>query len=774
MGNGIFGGRNDDEEEEAAEQKALGKWRPELIGHGAVTVKKKSQATGEDRDLAVSIDSDDQGSDSSVSQMEEEKEVVRAEVEAEDEIHEDKASQHEGSHREAAGSDSEDGFDPEEEAATKRDEARRRKKIIVRMEFEPLLSLHEPLGATVEEPAEIFSVGKGGKRNKRLEEAALEDANVTYRAKSKAAAERLMEMGLEECSLAELAIGEDPNELRFALEQSKRFVVDDDLWVEKTLVQKVMDVMETDDDIVPMTRVLNKLGESSEAAVRLAVRDSLGELKIRFANDIEHIERVDPEEEQRAKREQEKVQRAKEKMEKKKELQKRSRRKRGKKGEEEQEAESESSDEDGGPEDVADKKALAFRRLQVQIKIEEFLKAYTRGQNLVKINAKGRRYARRVYVDTSKRALVIQGANGPKFFPFASMKEVDLETRTTKEGRVETIVICAIEKDGRIVKELTLAFPDQSKAPFSVEVVVGSDVSPQPARVTRSSLYREDDFELGHSQVWGSWYDTVAEQWGYACCRKLNRSERCTEGTAQAVQELEEGGDLEAGAPACLDDLQPRSSFEEAELFALRWLQAVLREWRRQPDASARFGRVQLEEAERSLAPLLQTLQASCRSFWKGEEVHVWSVGHNKWIKNGRVLGVKETSEGGRAVGSVLVSFEADSKPSRKWVSPANTASVLRKAAQVKVLREDLDKIARIAALCADREYHAASQAYLELTVGHGRWHEDLSVKGITGCAKAPRNGFKVKKDSDGLLESVEGMQYMLCFATPPCAGRRV
>ena len=103
--------------------------------------------------------------------------------------------------------------------------------------------------------------------------------------------------------------------------------------VEKTLVQKVMDaavsklwcglgsfgvlvlfltflsvlhceVMETDDDIVPMTRVLNKLGESSEAkftsfppmfssswgapasgaataqaAVRLAVRDSLGELK---------------------------------------------------------------------------------------------------------------------------------------------------------------------------------------------------------------------------------------------------------------------------------------------------------------------------------------------------------------------------------------------------------------------------------------------------------------------------------------------------------------
>ena len=45
------------------------------------------------------------------------------------------------------GSDSEDDeFDAEAEAAAKRDEARKRKKIIVRMEFEPLLSLNEPLG----------------------------------------------------------------------------------------------------------------------------------------------------------------------------------------------------------------------------------------------------------------------------------------------------------------------------------------------------------------------------------------------------------------------------------------------------------------------------------------------------------------------------------------------------------------------------------------------------------------------------------------------------
>jgi len=469
MGN-LLGGRNDEDEEEAAEQKALERWRPEVSGQ-TVTVKKRLQTQHSHEDLAGSHgEGDNMSAASSVSQMEEEQEVVEEELEEDDqEEEEEKKSQQEGGSQPGGGSESDDDeFDAEAEAAAKRDEARKRKKIIVRMEFEPLLSLNEPLGTTLEEPAEIFSTSKGGKRNKRMEEAALEDARATYRAKSKTAAAWLNDMNLEDCLLAELSqgIGEDPDELRFALEQSKRFVVDDDHVVEKTVVQRVFDVMES--DIETMTEILNKLGDATETEVRAAVKDSLGEFKIRVANDIELIERVDPEEEQRAKREEEKVLRMKEKMAKKKEMQKR-RKRRGKK-DDDAEA-SDSSDEDLGGQDAAEKKALAFRRLQVQIKIEDFLKSYTRGQNLVKINARGKRYARRVYVDTAKRALVIQGANGPKFFQFAAMKEVDLETRTTKEGRVETLVICAIEKEGRIVKELTLAFPDQAKASTFVNCV---------------------------------------------------------------------------------------------------------------------------------------------------------------------------------------------------------------------------------------------------------------------------------------------------------------
>jgi len=466
-------GGDDDAEEEAAEAAALDRWRPDLV-QAVQTVKKRIQAQASEDSLGSAQQSDGESIASSVSRLDEgaaEEEKKKAEGEdaaaAAAGDQQEKGSQ-DGSEMEGDGSESEDE-DEEDEANAKKEDARRKKKIIVRMEFEPLLSLHEPLNTVLEEPAELFASGKKGMKNTRMEQAAIEDANSNFRAKAKAAGSWMLDIGLEDCLLQELAtaIGEEPDDLRFALEQSKRFYVDDDGVVRRTLVQRLLDIMES--DIETMAEVLDRLyGEAEEAGIRMAVRDSLGELKIRTANDVELIERVDPEEDLRARREEEKLIRAKEKEERKKEQQKR----RKKKSADDEGAEDdESSDEEGGVNNKADKKALAFRRVQVQRKIEEFLKAYTKGQNLVKINAKGSRYGRRVYIDTSKRALVIQGANGPKFFPFASMKEVDLETRTTKEGKVETLVIMAIEKGGRIVKELTLAFPDQTKANAFVNCV---------------------------------------------------------------------------------------------------------------------------------------------------------------------------------------------------------------------------------------------------------------------------------------------------------------
>lgn len=112
----------------------------------------------------------------------------------------------------------------------------------------------------------------------------------------------------------------------------------------------------------------------------------------------------------------------------------------------------------------AERRALEFRRVQVQRKVEGFLRQYTHGQNLTKVGAGGKRYHRRVYIDTSKKSLIIQGASGPKLYRFDNMREIDMESKTTKEGRLETHVAIAMEKGGKVFKELTLSFPDQQKA----------------------------------------------------------------------------------------------------------------------------------------------------------------------------------------------------------------------------------------------------------------------------------------------------------------------
>merc|ERR1719440_1408251 len=243
------------------------------------------------------------------------------------------------------------------------------------------------------------------------------------------------------------------------------------------MLQKCLDVMES--DIETFKEVLEKLvlelqedERVVEKHMRESIRNSLGELRLKQAQDVELLEHVDLEAEADEARAEEKEKRQREK-------EMRARRA-GKTGDDDS-----SSDEgdDFGMNKEAEKRALAFRRVQVQKKIEDFLRLYTKGQNLVKIS-KGKKYHRRVYIDTVKKSLVIQGATGPKLYAFAKMKDVDMDVRTTPEGRVENLVVCAIENNGRITKELTICFPDHAKANQFVNCVTlfSAALRPQKGR----------------------------------------------------------------------------------------------------------------------------------------------------------------------------------------------------------------------------------------------------------------------------------------------------
>merc|ERR1740129_900524 len=207
----------------------------------------------------------------------------------------------------------------------------------------------------------------------------------------------------------------------------------------------VIDCM--DSDIETLREIVDKLSgigdeEKIEDLIRETVRNSLGEFRLQRADDVELVELVDLEAQARELKMEGKGDRGQDKR----------------KGWKPNAGEDDDSGSSPGEDDTAmnkeaERRALAFRRIQVQRKIEEFLKTYAKGQNLTKINAKGKRYHGRVYIDTAKKSLVIQGATGPKLFPFASMKEVE------------------IEKGNRIVKELNLSFPDQAKANTFVNCV---------------------------------------------------------------------------------------------------------------------------------------------------------------------------------------------------------------------------------------------------------------------------------------------------------------
>lgn len=454
-----------EEDEEEEEQERLKKWRPAgALQHRTAAAKKKDQAQDDDSD-ASGHDTDDGDADSS--------------ARGDDESSAGDATPRSGGGDEVKskgsekGKESSDDSDAEDVGALQVQEAvTSKQKFIVKMDFEPLLSLHEALEKEIDEPAKLWETSKASKKTQRAERAALESVQATHRNKAKLLADWMAEMELEECTLLEAAVelNMDSSLIRYAITSCKRFEVDQEDQVKKTLLLHVLECMES--DIETVKEVLDKLVifDVDQNDLKAAVEASGGELRFKEANGVHLLERVDVQAEVRVQRALEKEKKLQEKEAKQKAKARRSR-----KSKTDDEGSDESSSCSDDEHDVktalnreAEKKALAFRRLQVQRKIEEFLNLYTRGQNLQKINSKGQRYNRRVYVDTNRRALVIQGASGARFFPFVNMKEIDIDTHTSKEGQLETQVICAMEKGGRIYKELILCFSDQQKASMFV------------------------------------------------------------------------------------------------------------------------------------------------------------------------------------------------------------------------------------------------------------------------------------------------------------------
>eukprot|EP00927_Polykrikos_kofoidii_P049114 TRINITY_DN4323_c0_g1_i1.p1 TRINITY_DN4323_c0_g1~~TRINITY_DN4323_c0_g1_i1.p1 ORF type:complete len:518 (-),score=90.85 TRINITY_DN4323_c0_g1_i1:31-1584(-) len=108
----------------------------------------------------------------------------------------------------------------------------------------------------------------------------------------------------------------------------------------------------------------------------------------------------------------------------------------------------------------------------------------------------------------------------------------------------------------------------------------------------RSNLYSEDVFEMGHTTVWGSFYDAQAHMWGYACCQVTRRHQPCpsaTNGDAGRIDVATAAAKFEATEAqgpreVSWDDpplaLRPRKAFESPGPFIAQFVRFVMGQWR--------------------------------------------------------------------------------------------------------------------------------------------------------------------------------------------------
>lgn len=93
--------------------------------------------------------------------------------------------------------------------------------------------------------------------------------------------------------------------------------------------------------------------------------------------------------------------------------------------------------------------------------------------------------------------------------------------------------------DGILPRELR-----QGQHEDYVEYTRTGQVARGRERARPSSKYQEDQLDVNHTAVWGSWYDVSSGQWGYACCHATIRGTYCTGKAGIEAAEMSSAGAL--------------------------------------------------------------------------------------------------------------------------------------------------------------------------------------------------------------------------------------
>eukprot|EP00439_Symbiodinium_sp_Y106_P064848 s1569_g10.t1 len=212
------------------------------------------------------------------------------------------------------------------------------------------------------------------------------------------------------------------------------------------------------------------------------------------------------------------------------------------------------------------------------------------------------------------------------------------------------------------------------------------DAGPELQRRLAASRYSEDAIPLGHASVWGSWFCTKTQSWGFACCRATDREAKpCKPEALLAMSEPEDmvstprREEAQASSEAAW---LPRSSFETSVGFLTHSMQYFLRCWRSglQDPTTARR---------------LQGLGSGGSNLTSEKSVDEAGLGMEPcrfpWLRRGRAV-----------------------------------EDMCRKLGAQRLSVDLLHKLEEMVVSIGDREYAHANKIYMDLVIGTKKWLNDM------------------------------------------------
>eukprot|EP00931_Biecheleriopsis_adriatica_P077173 TRINITY_DN50794_c0_g1_i1.p1 TRINITY_DN50794_c0_g1~~TRINITY_DN50794_c0_g1_i1.p1 ORF type:complete len:611 (+),score=111.86 TRINITY_DN50794_c0_g1_i1:51-1883(+) len=265
--------------------------------------------------------------------------------------------------------------------------------------------------------------------------------------------------------------------------------------------------------------------------------------------------------------------------------------------------------------------------------------------------------------------------------------------------------------------------PDVSAAQWQVGVPV-----------IRSQLYVEDSCEAGHSTVWGSFFSCDLNRWGYACCQITERYDDCPQKKAQSSSWKGKRLPTKNTLPLPVlwttppPQLKPWSNFTVPERFVSHFIRYVLGQWQAHLTCpSSVHGDVATDAVFRSEEMLRQTEDVLEPLVQMYEDDDLIAEARDREQQD-----VERMTDDTNAGSNVL---------KLGGTAPAGHAPDMTMA----------ERLANMAHCAYERDYAAANQHYVKLTLGNKKWHQAYH-----GGEGKMNSGFKLHTVSASALSTFD------------------